>query len=188
MSIVTPEFRVSYPNVFKAQVNKLSGREEFSIVALFPKGADLSKLKAAAQEAMVKKWGSDKAKWPKNIRSPFRDQGERAKEVDGKMVMPAGHEEGAIFLNLKSANRPGVVDQNVQDIIDESQFYAGCFARASLNAYAYDQAGNRGVSFGLGNIQKTKDGDPLGNRARPEHEFAPIKTEGGSAASDDLFG
>lgn len=173
-NINTPVFRVSYPNVFKAKKNDLNGKDEFSIVALFKKGEDLSALKAAAQKAITDKWGPDKAKWPTNLRSPFRDQAERAKEVDGKRILPAGHEEGAIFINLKSSQRPGVVDQNVQDILDESLFYAGCWARASVNAYAYDQKGNKGVSFGLGNIQKVRDGDPLGNRARPEQDFAPI--------------
>ncbi len=188
-NINTPTFRVSYPNVFKAKKNDLSGKDEFSVVALFKKGEDLTALKAAAQKAITDKWGPDKAKWPANLRSPFRDQAERAKEVDGKRILPAGHEEGAIFLNLKSAQRPGVVDQNVQDILDESVFYAGCYARASVNAYAYDAKGNRGVSFGLGNIQKVKDGDPLGNRARPEQDFAPIATEEGSkvSSSSDLF-
>jgi hypothetical protein len=182
-NINTPKFRVSYPNVFKAKKNDLNGKDEFSVVALFKKGEDLTALKTAAQKAIVDKWGPDKAKWPTNLRSPFRDQGERAKEVDGKRVLPAGHEEGAIFLNLKSAQRPGVVDQNVQDILDESQFYAGCYARASVNAYAYDQKGNRGVSFGLGNIQKVAEGEPLGNRAKPEQDFAPIAVEETGAAS-----
>lgn len=190
-NINTPTFRVSYPNVFKAKKNDLNGKDEFSVVALFKKGEDISGLKAAAQKAIVDKWGPDKAKWPTNLRSPFRDQAERAKEVDGKRILPAGHEEGAIFLNLKSSQRPGVVDQNVQDILDESQFYAGCYARASVNAYAYDQKGNRGVSFGLGNIQKVKDGEPLGNRAKPEQDFAPIAVEetatGGQASATDIF-
>lgn len=175
-NINTPTFRVSYPNVFKPKRNELNGQDEFSIVALFKKGEDLTALKTAAQKAIVDKWGPDKAKWPANLRSPFRLQEERAKEVDGKRILPAGHEEGAVFLNLKSKQRPGVVDQNVQDILEESQFYAGCYARASVNAYAYDQKGNRGVSFGLGNIQKVRDGDPLGNRAKPEQDFAPIAT------------
>jgi hypothetical protein len=192
-NINTPMFRVSYPNVFKAMKNKLSGKDEFSVVALFKKGEDLSTLKAAAQQAIIDKWGPDKEKWPKNLRSPFRDQGEMAKDVDGKRILPAGHEEGAIFLRLKSQQRPGVVDQNVQDIIDESQFYAGCYARASINAFAYDQAGNRGVSFGLGNVQKMRDGEPLGNRAKPEQDFAPIAVDdsgsaGGAAKSaTDIF-
>ena len=123
------------------------------------------------------------------MKSPFRLQEERAKEVDGKRVLPAGHEEGAIFMNLRSTQRPGVVDQNVQDILDESQFYAGCIARASINAYAYDQKGNRGVAFGLANIQKVRDGEPLGNRTKPEQDFAPVPMEAkpAGASSTDIF-
>lgn len=183
MAIITPEFRVSYPNVFKPKRNELNGKDEYSMVALFPKGADLKTLKEACQKAIVDKWGPDKAKWPNNLRTPFRLQEERAKDVDGKRILPAGHEEGAVFINLKSSQRPGIVDQNVQDIINESDFYAGCWARASINAYAYDQKGNRGVAFGLNNVQKTRDDDPLGNRAKPEQDFAPVEMEQTEAAS-----
>lgn len=190
-NINTPRFRVSYPNVFKPKRNDLNGQDEFSIVCLFKKGEDLSKLKAAMHQAAVAKWGADQSKWPKGLRSPLRDQGERAKDVDGKRILPPAHEEGAIFLNLKSKQRPGVVDQNVQQIIDESQFYAGCYAIASVNAFAYDQKGNRGISFGLGNIQKVADGEPLGNRASPEQDFAPVameaSTAGAPANATDMF-
>lgn len=191
-NVMTPKFRVSYPNVFKPKKNQLSGKDEYSVVALFPKGTDLSVLQKAAKEAIEAKWGPDKAKWPKNLRNPFRDQGERAKEDEatGKLVLPAGYEEGAIYLNLKSSQRPGIVDQNVQDIIDESQFYAGCWARATVSCYAYDQAGNRGVAFGLGNIQKVAEGDPLGGRTRPQDDFAAIDGAGemSSKSTSDLFG
>lgn len=181
--VVTPVFRASYPNVFKARKNDLNGKEEYSVVALFPKGTDLTVLKKAAQEAIEKKWGADKSKHPTNLRSPFRDQSEREKEG----TLPAGYEKGAIFLNLKSTEKPGVVDQNVQPILDETEFYAGVFAKASVNAYAYDQKGNRGVSFGLSNIQKVKDGDALGGgRTRAQDDFAPIEgVEMGSA--ENLF-
>lgn len=170
---MTPEFRVSYPNVFRAKHNDLSGKDEYSVVALFKKGEDLALLKKAAEEAIVAKWGEDKTKWPKNLRSPFRDQGER----DG-----AGYEEGAVFINLKSANKPGLVDSKCDDIIDDAEFYAGCWARATVRAYAYDQKGNRGVSFGLQNIQKLRDDAPIGgSRVPASQEFEAVASTGGDA-------
>lgn len=192
-NVLTPNFRVSYPNVFKAKKNDLNGKDEYSIVALFPKGADLSKLKEAAKKAAVDKFGADQTKWPKNMRSPFRDQAERAKtdEATNKEILPAGYEKGAFFLNLKSAQKPGLVNQSMEDIVEVSEFYAGCWARATINAYAYNHKGNAGIAFGLGNIQKVKDGDPLGSRTRAQDDFAPIEgaqedpTTNGSAA--DLF-
>src|SRR3954470_1897863 len=125
-NVMTPTFRISYPNVLKSKKNDLNGKDEYSCVALFPKGADLSKLKKAAQEALEEKWGKDKNKWPTPLKSPFRDQAERAKfdEAAGKKILPAGHEDGAIFLTLKSDQRPGIVDQNVQDLVDSSEIYA----------------------------------------------------------------
>jgi hypothetical protein len=189
-NVTTPKFRVSYPNVFKAKKNDLNGQEEFSLVALFPKGADLSALKKAAQEAVVEKWGSDPKKHPKNLRSPFRKHEEKQYENDsGQTVYPPGMEEGGIFLNLKSKQRPGIVDQNVQDILVESEFYAGCYARATVRAYAYDNKGNAGVAFGLQNIQKMAEGDPLGSRTKAQDDFAPIAGAGTSegASADSLF-
>lgn len=183
MKVLTPKFRVSFPNVFKAKVNNLSGEEEFSLVALFPKDADLTFLKAAAKEAIVEKWGADKSKWPKLLRNPLRDQADKMKEG----VLPAGHEEGAMFLNLKTKQRPGIVNENMEDIIDSSEFYPGCYARASVNAYAYDQKGNRGVAFGLSNIQKMGDGESLGGRSTPEQDFAPVATDSSEHSADEMF-
>jgi hypothetical protein len=156
-TVVTPVFRVSYPSVFKPKLNTMNGKNEFSLEALFDKTADLAILKKAAEQAIMNKFGPDQKKWPKNIRMPFRDQSEKMK--DDKL--PDGCVAGATFMRLKSDKRPGVVDQNTQPILDESQFYAGCYARAQVNAYAYDQAGNRGVSFSLNHLQFVKDGEPV---------------------------
>ena len=182
-NVMTPNFRASYPKLFKAEVNKLSGKQEYSVVALFKKGEDLSALKKAAEACIIEKLGADKSKWPKNLRSPFRDQADKMK--DGEM--PEGHEEGAIFMNLKTQQKPGVVDQNVQPMLDESELYAGCVCRATVRPYYYDQAGNRGVAFGLQNVQKVADGEPLGgSRASATAEFAPVEgvEEAGSGSGD----
>lgn len=183
--IVTPKFRVSYPNVFTAKKNELNGKEEYSMVCLFEKGADLSALKNAVKEAMEEKWGSDQKKWPTNIRSPFRDQGEKVKldPETGNKMLPSGLVEGAIFITVKSKDRPQLVDQNKQEIFEASEFYAGCYARASVNVYAYDAKGNKGVAFGLGNIQKLADGEPLTGRPKAQDEFTPVANEGKPATA-----
>lgn len=188
MGVLTPKFRVSYPNVFNARENEMSGKMEYSVVALFDKGTDLSELRKVAKEAVIKKWGADEKKWPKTLKSPFRDQGEREKE-DG--TMPEGYVEGAKFLNLKATRRPGLVDQELNDIIDETKFYGGCYARAEVNAYAYDMKGNKGVAFGLNNLQKVADGDPFGNRTPASEAFSPIEeVEEGTQPTDptSIFG
>lgn len=191
IKVTTPEFRVSYPKVFKPELNKLSKQEEYSLVALFPKGADLSKLKKACQQAVEEKWGKDSSKWPKNLRLPIKDQSETRVNAEGETVANAGHVNGAQYVNLKSKQRPGVVDRAVQPILSEADFYAGCYAIATVTVYAYDQAGNRGIAFGLQNIQKTREGEPLSGRMKAEQEFAPIEGAasdfGPVESSNDLF-
>lgn len=189
-NVMTKNFRLSYPHLFKPKMNEMNGKMEYSIVALFAKGEDLSDLKLAAQKAIEEKWGPDRKKWPVNLKSPFRDQGERAKVVDGVSILPDGYEEGAIFINLKSSHRPGVVDQSVQDILDETQLYAGCWCRATVNPYCYDNKGNRGVAFGLTNLQKVKDDECLSGRTRPQDDFQPIAVAADAAtpaSAMDLF-
>lgn len=186
-TVTTPMFRVSYPQVFEAKLNELSKKAEYSVVALFPKGTDLSGLEKAAKEAMVKRWGVDPKKWPKNRRSPFRDQVEREKENDeGLKYLPDGHEAGAIFMNLKTKNRPGLVNASCKPILDETEFYAGCYARAAVVAYAYDAAGNAGVAFGLQHIQKLKDGEPFSGRVSLEQAFSPLEMEDSQTAETDM--
>lgn len=176
--MITPEFRVSYAHVFSPQKNDLNGELEYSVVAIFPKGTDLSAMKAAAEGAIAEKYGADKTKWPTTMRSPFRKCSERWKNENGKQIIPAGYEDGdAVFVSMKSKaknGKPAVVDHNVEPIIEPSAFYSGCFALASANPYFYDQKGNRGVSFGLNNVQKTRDGEPLGGRSSPNADFKPI--------------
>lgn len=186
MKVMTPKFRVSYPSVFKAKKNDLNGMDEYSLVALFEKGADMSQMQKACEIAAEEKWGKDKKKWPPNMRKPFRNQGEKKKvdEATGKEYLPEPLVDGAVYMNLKSKQRPQIVDQNVTPIIDESDFYPGCFARATVNFYAYDQKGNKGVGVGLINLQKVADGESLSSRTKAEDDFQPIEN---AATAEDLF-
>lgn len=191
IQLVTPEFRVSFPNVFVAKKNDLSGLDEYSLVALFKKGEDLAALKKAAADCIVEKWGPNKAKWPKNLRSPFRDQGEREKEDDaGAKFLPDGYEKGAIYVNMKSSRQPGIVDQKRQPILDGEKFYAGCYARADVSVYAYEKMGNAGVSIGLNNLQLVRDGEPFSGRRKAEEAFTAIESADGekdASQMDDPF-
>ena len=167
--VITPEFRLSYPNLFKAVPGPQGGEAKFSAALLFDAGTDLATLKAAAIFAAREKWGAkadDMIRGGK-LRLPFRDDWEEK-----------GYPEGTIFMNVRTNNKPGVVS-NRQDpdtkrpipITDESEIYPGCYGRASLTAFAYDTAGNKGVSFALNNFQKLRDGDRLDNRVAAEDEF-----------------
>jgi len=172
--ILTPEFRVSFPKMFKPEAGMNGeGPAYYSLVMLFPKDTDLTALKTAAQNAIKEKWGDKK---PANLRSPFRDGDE--KELDGYA--------GQIYITCKSKDKPGLVNAAVEKITDEADFFAGCYARATLTCYAYDQNGNRGVSFGLQNVQKLRDGEPFGSKRKAEDDFEAVAGASKSAAADDF--
>ena len=161
----TPKFRVSFPNVFKASAFDENSEAKFDVVALFEDGTDLSGLKDACEAAAIEKWGK---KVPKNCKTPFHDGND--KEYDGYA--------DATWVRFSSKRRPGVVDQNVQPIIDPSEFYGGCYAIATVNAYAYGGPGTKfqaGVALGLQNIQKVAEGEPFGEAvSNAEEDFAPV--------------
>jgi hypothetical protein len=192
IKMVTPNFRVSYPNVFVARANELKVRDgkpvmEYSLQALFPhfnamkdeEKAKMTALQAAIEEVAVDMWGSNRDLWPidkegkMSVVFPLKSQGKFDKALR-KIVFPEGHVEGALCANLKSEKKPGLVDAKRQPIIAPEDFYGGCWARAQVNISAYEKAGNCGVSLWLENVQKVAEGDPLGGRMRAEDAFEAV--------------
>lgn len=156
--VVTGKCRFSYFNALASRKNELSGKEEFSTQVLVPKSdtETVAALKAAAKAALTAKFGD---KIPKNVRNPLRD-GDTETKVDGS---PLGAEyAGHYFFNAKSVTKPGAVDAHGHDLLGSQDIVSGDYGRVSLNAYAYSQAGNNGVSFGLNNIMLVAKGDTLG--------------------------
>ena len=175
--VVTPKFRVSFPHVFEPQVNQDSGKKQYSIVMLFEQDADLSELKKIAKEAKVEKWAD---KPPANFQTPFKD---------GNTKDYSGYED-TIFINAKSISSPGIVDESKQPILDREEFYAGCYARATITAYAWTYMGKHGVSFGLQNLQKMNDGEPFSGKTKAEDDFETIAVadEDGTAELNSVEG
>ena len=72
----------------------------------------------------------------------------------------------AYFINANSATAPGIVDADLNPILERSEVYSGVYGRASINLYAFNSNGNRGIACGLNNLQKISDGEPLGGKSR----------------------
>lgn len=165
--VVTGRARLSYVNVFEPRASEDGKEPKYSVCVLIPKSdtATVDKINAAvaaAKEASTALWGG---KIPPGLKTPLRD-GDT--ERDGEEY------KGHWFLNANSKARPGVVDVNVQPILDQSEVYSGCYGRVSLNFYGYNSNGNRGVGAGLQNVQKVGDGEPLSGRSRAEDDFTAV--------------
>ena len=162
--------RWSYANVWDAKsIN--GGAPKFSVSLIIPKDdtATVNKIKAAIQSAYEE--GQSKLKGNGKtvpalsvLKTPLRD-GDLERPDDEAYA-------NSYFINANSASAPGIVDSDRQPVIDRSEVYSGVYGRASINFYAFNSNGNRGIAAGLGNIQKLKDGESLGGRTNAADDFS----------------
>jgi hypothetical protein len=167
--------RFSYAYVWKPQTND-DGVIKYSVKLLIDKKdfSTVKKIKKAMKAAEVT--GAAVLKGKKNIQLPLHDGDE--KEGDGST-------EGMWILNAKSDQQPGIVDKNKEEIIDQREFYSGCYGYASINFFAYNKKGNVGVGVGLNNVMKTKDGPPLSGRGTAESDFSDLEIEDDENSDDE---
>ena len=162
--------RWSYANVWEPKAME-GGKPKFSVSLIIPKSdtVTVGKIKAAIEEAY--RDGQSKLKGNgksvpalSSLRTPLRD-GDIDRPDDPAYA-------NAYFVNANSTTAPGVVDANRNEILDKSEVYSGCYGRASISFYAFNANGNKGIACGLNNLQKIKDGEPLGGKASAESDFA----------------
>ena len=173
--ITGKDTRWSYCNVWEPKAIN-GGTPKFSVSLLIPKSdtVTVNKIKAAIEaayrEGEAKLKGNGKTVPPLTaIKTPLRD-GDAERPDDPAY---AGH----YFLNANSATAPGIVDADCQPILTRSEVYSGVYGRASISFYAFNSSGNRGVACGLNNLQKIRDGEPLGGRASAESDFSDFDDE-----------
>ncbi len=166
--VVTGTVRLSYANVWEPKSINGSA-EKYSTSIIIPKSdtktiaAINNAIDAAIEEGLAKFGGKKPNKAA--IKLPLRDG-------DTERDDPAY--ANSYFLNANSQTPPQIVDQDVVPIFDHNEVYSGVYARVSLNFYAFNSNGNKGVACGLGNIQKVRDGQPLGNRSLATDDFSVI--------------
>ena len=168
--ITGPDTRWSYANIWEAKsIN--GGSPKFSVSLIIPKSdtRTIAKIEAAIEaayrEGEAKLKGNGKSIPPlAALKTPLRD-GDTERPDD-----PAYAD--AYFINANSATAPGVVDADRNEILNRSEVYSGVYGRASVNFYAFNSNGNKGIACGLNNLQKIRDGEPLGGKSRAEDDFA----------------
>ncbi len=184
-NVRTMEVRMSFPNFFEPTKPKEAPetqQKKYNGTFLFPLGADIRVLKAEAARVAKEKWGDN---IPKSLKSPFKDQGDM---LDREGNIREGCEAGAIFIRAASTTRPGVLGPDAVTHLEPADIYAGAYCKATLRAFTYGKVGSiilPGVSFGLQNVQKTRDGESLGGRTKAEDDFAPIDSESESGETTD---
>lgn len=153
--VVTNEVRLSYANVWEPK--SINGSDpKYGVSLIIPKSdtETIDLINKAIDQAItdgISKFGGKKPN-KAAIKLPLRDGIEKDDEAY----------EDAYFINCNSKTAPQIVGLDRRPITDETEVYSGCFAKVSINFYAFNSNGNKGIACGLGNIQKTRDGESLG--------------------------
>lgn len=156
---------ISFANIWEPK--SINGSEEkYSVSCVIPKSDEetLNRIKkaieAAKEDGKTRRWGG---KIPPNLKLPLRD---------GDIDRPDDENyQNCMFVNASSKDAPQVVDRRKNPVTDPMMVYSGCYCNVSVNFYAFNANGNRGVAAGLGNIQFVKDGERLSGKASADADF-----------------
>ncbi len=192
----TPLFRLSFEKLYVPSGFE-GAKDKYSMSMVFPANTDFLtdikmiggfenghpvyvpafNMKAAYNKVLAATW-PDKDDRPSTMRNPFRiGNKERAKDAIYR---------DSIFVNASASIEypPGLgiqektgVDKNGKAIYqirkaEKGEIYSGCFCRASLSCYSYNTKGNAGVTFGIVNVLKVRDGEPLTGGKPIEQDMA----------------
>ena len=161
---ITGKVRFSYANVFQPAETP-NGTLKYSVSILIPKSdkETVTRFQKAFEETKAANANYFGGSVPKLLKGGLRD-GDAEKEDP----VYAGH----YFINASSNEKPGVVDADLNPVLDQSEFYSGCYGRASITLYPYDTSGSKGIAAGLNNVQKLEDGEKLGGATSAAADFA----------------
>lgn len=163
--VVTNKVRFSYAHVFQPQEPLSEGATPKYTISLLIRKDDkdtidrINKAIEMCKEENKSVWGGT---IPKALKGGLRDGDEKGD--------PAY--EGCYFINANSTLKPGVVDADMNPIIDANEFYSGCYGRASISFFAFNQSGSKGIGCGLNNVQKLEDGERFGGSTTAADDFA----------------
>jgi len=175
--VTTGEVRLSYAHLLEPHAIEEGQTKKYSVSLIIPKEdkETLKLIKEAieeAKEAAKTKLAGKSGKIPANLKIPVRDGDEERPDDDAYA--------NSYFINANSTKKPKILEfrkftaegKIKADPIDsEEDIYSGMYGLVSLNFYAFDTSGNKGIAAGLGNVLKTDDGDRLGGGSSAEEDF-----------------
>lgn len=153
--VVTNTVRASYVHVAQpASVNGSDPKYSMSIILPKEDKETMQLIEQAIDHAIedgIAKFGGKKPK-KSMLKLPVRD-GDTDRDDEAYA--------NSFFINCNSKTAPQVVGPDRRPI-DPEEVFSGCYVRVSINFYAFNTNGNKGVACGLGNVQFVKEGESLG--------------------------
>ncbi|MDD4352278.1 MAG: DUF2815 family protein [Candidatus Gracilibacteria bacterium] len=197
----TTAFRVSYPDLFvpKAQMGD-TNKMRYTLNMLFPKKAIVEALQNSGHR-VSKYLATDELKgfkiaMAKNARANFGPEVNLAalkitKFRDGDLAKESGrideNEKGYIVVRTSSKDKPRCYGPDMVEIIDPTEIYAGCWARAALTISPFFKP-QHGVTIYLNHVQKIADDAAFSSRPRAEDAFDAINFDDVATDETDPLG
>ena len=174
--VLTGEVRLSYEHLSApyANPNQPGAEPKYSVTMLIPKTDAFTKaeideaIRYTYEQAVANDWKGARPQ----LRSALIYDGDGLRN-DGSKFGPecAGH----WVITASTKRKPQVVDiSNINCELAPQDIYSGMYARVTLNFFAFNSNGNKGVGCGLGNVMKTRDGEPLAGGASAAADFEGI--------------
>lgn len=174
---------LSFPHLFVPKAATPGAEERYSCVLIFDENAqntpEFKAMKKAVLEAAQEKWGTKADDMIKRgaLRLPFRDASEKSQY--------GGYDEGKVFISAWTKQKPDVIDGRLNDVVP-SDVFPGCLARITYTCFAYENSGNRGVSFGLNNVQIADfTTERLDNKKKGRDDFDTLDSQHDEEMEDD---
>lgn len=167
--VITNLVRFSYLHVFEKvkQEGDTDSDGKYSVSLIIPK-SDKETIKCIREAINNAKESAIKEKWNgKNVavkESEVLHDGDEERPEDSAYA-------NSYFLSAKCNTQPGLIDAYKNEITDSRVLYSGCYGRASVTIYGFNVNGKKGIAVGLNNLQKLKEGEPLGGRASAQDDF-----------------
>jgi hypothetical protein len=183
--MTTGMFRAAFVNIWKPRPSMQgnTGDPKYSITMLFDKSKRMTgtlpkdesgefkkiDLDVLIRNAIINEFGDDEDNWPERIQWPKKD-GDAHEFV--KYEGYKGH--WAFTATAYEDSKPGVIDRDFEEIVDQDDFYPGCYARATVYAKYWTFGGKHGVKLLLDHVQKLKDGKRFGGKTPIANAFGPL--------------
>jgi Protein of unknown function (DUF2815) len=189
--LLTPMFRASFPDVFQKRVFQGQGEESgrYACAALFSgfsvkDGRTIIKVPEAWSPKDQEKWKALIAACNKvsieTFKKPMSELDRAVYKLPfhrGEEKEYAGYGPGVVYVTMSAKNiKPTVVGRDLTTPLGSEEFYAGCFARASVTPFAFNNIG-KGIALGLNHLQKLKDGERLDSFRSAEDDFGSDPAE-----------
>jgi len=176
----------------------MNGKLSYGCCVLIDKDdkANLAALEKEIERATIKgvadKWAGKKP--AKFAYKPLRDGDEEIalyKETDGDEGREGAEYKNHLFINpsmLASYGKPGLVDANLNPVMEKGLFYSGCIVNIDVSAFPYMYQKNKGIGWGFNNVMFVKDSDRLDGRQSAENAFEGLGNGNGEGKDEkDAF-